>query len=133
MTASEFSNIEVVKGLSGAEPWGKWTDGSTVAFKFKDNLPKDFRLLLMVNNSFGPNIDKQFNVNIATQSQRFAGPARPKLVQLEFKDVPGNTRDITIRVPAPQSPLALGIGKDARKLGLGLIFIALEPITKLHN
>lgn len=128
MTAKELTSLEKSKGLSGAEPWGRWTDASTVSFTFKENLPENFHLLLMANGSFGPNTGKDFLVHVGSQSKTFAGPAGPQFIQLEFNNVPSDIKDIVIQVPNAQSPKDLGIGEDARKLGLGLVFVAIEPI-----
>lgn len=107
---------------------GRWTDASTVSFTFKENLPENFRLLLMVNGSFGSNTGKEFLTHVGTQSKTFTGPAAPQFIQLEFNKVPSDTKDIVIQVPNAQSPKDLGMGEDARKLGLGLVFVAIEPI-----
>lgn len=129
MTVSELTSLQNSKGLSGAEHWGRWTDGSTVSFTFNDNLPENFRFLLMVNGSFGSNNGKNFLIHVGSQSKTFTGPAGPQFIQLEFNNVPSNTKDIVIQVPNPQSPKDLGIGDDGRKLGLGLVFVAIEPIS----
>lgn len=129
MTAKELTSLEKSKGLSGAEKWGRWTDASTVSFTFKENLPENFRLLLMVSGSFGSNNGKEFLVHAGSQSKTFKGPAGPQFIQLDFNKVPSDTKDIVIQVPDARSPKDLGVGNDARKLGLGLVFVAIEPVN----
>jgi hypothetical protein len=117
--------LSLVRGMSGAEPWGAWTEGPTVKLRWWGELPHKFTLILDVR-AFGPNVGKPVFVKIGGQSISFTlSKAEPQQVRLAFDlKAPGDT--MTIEIPAPTSPASLGLSSDARLLGLGLTSLRIE-------
>lgn len=114
------SNYWEGKGISHLEPWGRWSDSGIVTLRFDRPLPSQMRLMLRAH-AFGPNAKKEFAVMVGKQSQLFTlYEDRDEDVWFEFDQVL-NEREIRITVPEPVSPLSLGLGADARMLGIGLV------------
>lgn len=111
-------------GLSGFEPWGRWSDGKTVQVEFATPLPRAMTLLLDAA-AFGPNAQQDVVVRIGAQEQRVRLPPEHHTVRLAFQ-TDGATRRISIEVPQPVSPSALGQSADTRTLGVALYAMAVE-------
>lgn len=117
--------VSEVTGVSGHEPWGRWTDanagGPVARFTFKERLPKNFTLTL-VAGALGPNLGLPIKVKAGGQEQQFIigkGSDKPSAFILKFSEVDGNTLEIT--PPAPCSPKSIGMNEDTRRLGISLI------------
>jgi hypothetical protein len=113
-----------VKGVSGHEPWGRWSDSKEVIFKFKQPLPTQLTLAL-TGGAMGPNIGKAFKIKIGSEEREmiFKGDPfkAPATQRIEFKlNSPSDTIQIT--VPEPSKPPS----GDARMLGIGLISLQIE-------
>lgn len=119
--------ISEVSGVSGLEGWGRWTDGKTVTFKFKDPLPKKFTLLVEAG-AYEDNQGKpiKFRVGPIEKECIFKGDTNsPRVATLHFNSSePGNTLVITI--PAPKKP-----ANEERSLGIGLITMKVDTSGKL--
>jgi phosphoglycerol transferase len=122
--------ITQVAGMSGLEPWGRWSDadvgGPVVRFTFKDKLPAAFKLVVTAN-AFGPNEGKSIQVKAgqATQELTIKNAAEPGAYTIKFEKVDGNTLEFT--PPAPTSPASLNKDSpDQRKLGIGFVSLKLE-------
>jgi len=87
MTSKNISEA-VLKNISGAEPKGRWTDGSPAVVTLNKALPKNCKLTLHVETTFVSNVGQIFSVNIGNNVQNFNGPKAKSLVELYFKDVP---------------------------------------------
>jgi hypothetical protein len=98
--------ITQVAGMSGLEPWGRWSDadagGPVVRFTFKDKLPAAFKLVVTAN-AFGPNEGKSIQVKAgqATQELTIKNAAEPGAYTIKFEKVDGNTLEFI--PPAPTS------------------------------
>lgn len=119
--------IAEVTGVSGREDWGRWTDGPTATFKFKDPLPKKFTLLVEAG-TIGDNLGKpiKFRVGSVEKEAVFkVDIGNPRIATLHFNsEEPGNT--LIIIIPSPsKSPT------DDRKLGLGLTTMKIDTSGKL--
>lgn len=121
--------LKRVEGLSHVEKWGRWSDANlkkSIVFKFKDKLPKSFKLTLFIS-AFGPNKNKKVEVIIGDKKKYFRLEAnRPKHYSLVFTNI--NSNKIIITPPIPISPHILNMSKDNRKLGLGFIKITIDEI-----
>lgn len=126
MKSKELNWMSTIN-VSGPEPWGRWTDGSPVAFKFASWLPKNFRVRFGLNGAFGPVAGSRIEVLIGEQVQTFVAPAGAALIELRFNDVPKATDLLVIKVPDPVSPMELNLSADKRKLGLGLVSVEIIP------
>jgi phosphoglycerol transferase len=113
-----------VQGLSGPEPWGRWSDKREVVLEFSTPLPPAFTLR-MDAAAFGPNVGKPFVVRLGTQERTVLLPEKHGEVVLEFDG--GAEQVMTIRVPQPTSPREVGAGEDGRLLGIALYRMQIEP------
>jgi len=124
-------------GLSGAEPWGRWSSGKVVQFTFTEPLPKKFALHL-TGHAFADNGSKNFevvldkilpeNITLLKTGQKFSVPGDKDVERIMHFDNPTGSRDISIIIPHPVSPAELGLSDDARTLGLALVKMRIEPL-----
>ncbi|MBF0495317.1 MAG: sugar translocase [Deltaproteobacteria bacterium] len=120
-----------VQGLSGREPWGRWSDGnlsSTVKFFFKKPLPRRFTLILRVLPFYSA-VCQAVEVRIGDQVNLFS----PGIGTGEFAMVFNLNHDadvIEITPPNPKSPADLELSPDVRKVSLGFEKLA---IIKAEN
>jgi phosphoglycerol transferase len=126
---SQIKQIESSENLSGAEPWGRWSDGSPLKIKLSEALPKNFKMLITVTQSFGNNLNQPIEVVVSNVSNTFIGPSSKSTISLEYKNVEPNSRVILIKIPHPASPKDLGISSDLRRLGIGISGIEIAPIS----
>lgn len=117
--------VESVKGLSGNEPGGHWTDASlhaSAVLKFTKPLPKSFILELMAE-AFGPNAGAEVAVRVGKIKQHFVveEPGKVQCFELLF-DGTSAADTVEIIPPAPTAPCDLDpASKDTRKLGVRLV------------
>lgn len=114
-----------VSGMSGHEPWGRWTDGEKVTLQFKEPLPQKFTLVIQAN-AFGPNVNEAVQVKIGTTQQALKVTEQGQTHRLAF-DLSASANTIELLIPKPTSPQELKVGDDPRKLGLGLIKLQILP------
>ena len=118
-----------IDGLSHVESWGRWSDSSsgspTVRLTFKDRLPGSFKLLVSAL-AFGPNVGKPIIVKVGNSQQSFIinNNNVDSIYTVYFENVVSNT--IEFVPPEPNSPLSLGVSADARKLGIGLLWLRIQ-------
>lgn len=113
-----------VKGVSGHEPWGRWSDSKQVSFKFKQPLPDKFTLALH-GGAIGPNLGKVFKIKIGSEEKDIVFTSdpfnQPETHRVTFKlNTPSDAIQIT--VPEPSQPS----NGDTRKLGIGMISLKIE-------
>lgn len=124
------SFLRKIEGLSGEEPWGRWSDANTSAtikFNFTEPLPNIFTLSLLAN-AFGPNQGQESTIRIGKHSyklQIYSGQEAQLKVNLQ-----GEISDTIEIIPYnPTSPLELGQSNDSRKLGIGFIKMQIKKIS----
>jgi len=116
--------VTAVTGISGAEPWGRWSDAnlaSTVTIRFRQGLPAKMTAEVTVA-AFGPNLGAPIRMRIG-QAERtivHSDPHAPGTYKLSFEST-GGVDTIEIIPPAPTSPQALAGTADVRKVGVGLV------------
>jgi phosphoglycerol transferase len=120
------ADVASVSGISGPEPWGRWTDGARAVLQFKKTLPSTFQLKLQTNVAFGPNAGIPILVRAGSIQKEFTVTRPDQLIVLDFEGVENADR-IEFVIPKPTSPKELAINEDLRKLGLGLVSLAIGP------
>ena len=117
--------IEKQIGLSDSpERWGTWSIKDKVILQFTKPLPRKFNLVIDAR-AFGPNVGKEFQVRLGQNLDSFTlGSNFEKKIIPIFNPQKLNT--LEIEIPKPTSPLDLGQGSDARKLGIGLAKIQIQ-------
>jgi phosphoglycerol transferase len=117
-SAPALDLLSGVRGLGGAEHWGRWSLGKTVELTFAEPLPRRARLILR-GHAYGPNAGQWFSASVGGQQLRFQVGVDDQDITLDF-DTDGTARVLTITVPQPTAPDGLGSGADQRQLGIGL-------------
>ena len=120
------ADVASVSGISGPEPWGRWTDGARAVLQFKKTLPSRFQLKLQTTGAFGPNAGIPFLVRAGSIQKEFTVTTPDQLILLDFEGVENADR-IEFVIPKPTSPKELAISEDVRKLGIGLVSLAIGP------
>ncbi|MEO7495067.1 MAG: glycosyltransferase family 39 protein [Massilia sp.] len=119
--------LERVEGLSGIEPWGRWSDAADVVLHLADELPARFTLRLRAE-AYGPNAGQDMTVEVGQQRQTMRLAGSKTEVALDFA-TDGHEKAIRITVPQPASPQSLGKGADTRTLGIGLSEMEIVPLA----
>ncbi|WP_339058034.1 DUF7024 domain-containing protein [Candidatus Regiella endosymbiont of Tuberolachnus salignus] len=122
--------IRDVKGLSGYEPWGRWSDAkvaSKVRLDFFSPLPQKFTLVLTAR-PFGPNVDHDLVIKIGEQEQKIKMLNDVNQLRIPFDLLQKSVDFIEFVPPNPTSPQQLGINSDARLLGIGFINLRIEAV-----
>lgn len=121
--------LKDIDGISGPEPWGRWTDANisrTVNIDFVAPLPERFTLSLAAG-PFGPNAEQDMKVKIGKQTFSFKLHAGSPEEYRQVVDLGGEqVSRIEIIPPRPMSPMELGWSSDPRKLGVGLTHLAIQ-------
>jgi phosphoglycerol transferase len=120
-----WPSIVHTTGLSAPEAWGTWSVGREVAIEFATTLPREFKLQL-VGHGFKTNT--AFQVHVGPASKEFGLPNEDDGTSSAVFQTNGDERIIRISIPRPVSPRDLGLGDDARQLGLGLRSLQITTI-----
>ncbi|MEP7063567.1 MAG: hypothetical protein ABI881_14325 [Betaproteobacteria bacterium] len=120
--------IAKLTGISGWEPWGRWTEGPVARIEFTLPLPDHFVLRVDTAVAMRPSAGVDLGIRVGNVERKFKVGAHGSTVEIPF-DTDGRATAIEIHIPEPRSPRQLGIGEDDRKLGIGLKSIAIEPIV----
>lgn len=120
------ADVASVSGISGQEAVGRWTDGPRAAVKFTKPLPATFQLKLQTFAAFGPNVGVPIVVKAGSVQKEFTVTKQNELFLLDFDGVT-NADNIEFVIPKPSSGKDLGVSEETRKLGLGLVTLAIGP------
>jgi len=112
--------VTETQGISGNEPWGRWTAGDKAIIKFKDPLPRAFYLELIVKWAFGLNANAPIKIRVGTNEQTFTVTQTNEIFRFEFL-IDQNVNTIEIIPPKPTSPKSMKKNNDERLLGVGLV------------
>jgi len=112
--------VAETQGISGNEPWGRWTAGDKAIIKFKDPLPRAFYLELIVKWAFGPNAKSPIKIRVGANEQTFTVTQDNEIFRFEFL-IDQNVNTIEIIPPKPTSPKSMKKNNDDRLLGVGLV------------
>lgn len=114
--------VASVSGMSEPEPWGRWSQDKEIEFRFKDPLPRKFRLKILAG-AFDPSFGLPFSVVVGKSTQQLImrnGQSELQPFELEFDQVQGSNT-IKIIVPNPKSPAEIDPKiPDSRALGLAI-------------
>jgi len=124
-------------GFSAQEDWGVWTQGAETKMVFKLNQPvtQDLALTIhgkaLVTDTHGQRLTVTVNGRLVDRQVLTTASPRPKPVPLAAKILGDrDTVEIVLHMPDAASPLELGLGNDARLLGLGIRWVALHPADR---
>jgi len=121
-----------VSGMSGQEPWGRWTDASVgpiAKFRFRQPLPKR-TVVQLTAGAFGPNVGEPVQVRVGSVAKAvvIAANRNPDTFRLVF-DTDGTADTLEIAPPRPTSPHELNAQDgDMRKLGVSLFALRIHEL-----
>ena len=115
-----------IAGFSGWEPWGRWTDGKVARIQLARALPSDFTLHIETAMALPSSVGTDLTIRIGNDERLFQVGSGPTQRDVSFHLNPPASA-IEILIPTPRSPAELGMSTDARKLGIGLKSITIEP------
>lgn len=113
-------------GFSGAEAWGRWTDGREARLVLPRRLPACLELEIQAK-AFGPNAGESLTIEAgqSTTQVRLSGELERR--RLMLCGLLGAS-ELRFRVPRPTSPRSLDLGDDGRRLGIGVARISLRAL-----
>lgn len=126
LTWPEF--IKDVQGVSGPEPWGRWSDARLdygARFDFFSPLPTRFTLHLSAR-PFGRNGEQEILVKVGDQTHRVTLRTGDPEIRLPIVLTSDRVDSIEFIPQEPVSPKELGINDDVRKLGIGFVRMHFE-------
>jgi phosphoglycerol transferase len=113
-------------GLAYSESWGRWAIGPTMSLRFRQELPKKFRLRIR-GHAFDSNHGLPVTIKVGSSVETVTMSARNGFktytVDMCTEDSPSI---IEIRNPNPKSPNELSSGKNSDKRSLGIALASLE-------
>ncbi|CAN7711084.1 sugar translocase [Pseudoduganella sp. LjRoot289] len=118
-----------VRGVSGPEPWGRWSDARlhpAVQIELAEPLRQPFTLVLTVA-PYGPNAGQPLAVRAG--AQQLSVPLQPGAQTYRLRIDPAGTPLglIELAPPQPVTPRSQGGGNDERLIGIGLQHLSIEP------
>ena len=119
------ADVASVSGISHHEPWGRWTDGDRAVLQFRKPLPSTFQLKLQTASAFVPTAGVLILVRAGSIQKEFTVTSLNQLILLDFDGVVNADR-LEFMIPHSTSPKELAVSDDPRKLGLGLVSLAIR-------
>jgi len=117
--------IASISGLSGVEPWGRWSDQGKSTFEFVQALPQRFTLVLKAH-AFASNANKPTKVEIGSHAYDIQLTAGDSEIRLDVDLQGENTDRITFIPPAPISPHKVDKSNhDQRTIAIGFVSMSL--------
>lgn len=115
-----------IKGLSEAEPWGRWSDAERVVITLNHLLDKEFVLdVTAIGHDCNAGADIKVKIGSVSQIARFgADMDNAQTVSLSFR-LRRPTNVIEFTVPHPTQP-----ANDSRMIGLGLVRLKMRPLSE---
>lgn len=117
--------LSSIQGLSQPEAWGTWSSGGQVTFEFSAPLPENFSVHL-VAHAFGPNVGKDFVVQVGGSTIKFKLGEIPKEIVLKINNIKKSST-MRIIIPSPISPKELGLSDEDRRLGIAFSRLQIVP------
>lgn len=115
-------------GLGAREPWGRWSVGDLVTFRFTAKLPPSFTVDIELADVFGPNVHKSLRVRAGNQTavQTLKEIGAQRRYRFEFAAVDAKVLEIDIPHPSrPKDMIELG-DEDPRRIGVAFVMLKIE-------
>jgi hypothetical protein len=115
--------LHYLYGFSAGEMSHRWSIGSSATICFTAPLPLAGKIAINAA-AFGPNIGRPFTLHIDEFSHIFTLKDTFEVIEIPYT-VKSPTNKITINIPSPVSPRALGLSGDDRPLGIDVKTISI--------
>ncbi|WP_456683108.1 DUF7024 domain-containing protein [Bradyrhizobium sp. USDA 3311] len=127
------NNGALIQGWSQLEPWGVWSDGNRaqLGFVIASALTGHPKLVIECKAFITQGSPEQ-RIELWSQNMKLGDASLRKdtntvTVPLEgLRLPPGTPFIVELRLPLAKSPQQLGLSQDLRKLGIGLVRVALD-------
>ena len=117
--------VSSYKGISGREPWGRWTDGEEAIVDFVQPLPRKF-ILKIKAELFSALVGIPVKIIVgSTQLEAKFNSQEATEVALNVT-TDGKATSIILKLSEAKSPMELGWSADTRRLGLALIKLQID-------
>ncbi len=119
--------VQSISGLSGREPWGRWSDARThpwIEIRFRSPLPRRGSLSLTAK-AFGPNVGEPTRIRLGSHETSLRFAAHDTTVVIDYESDTGPTL-LEIVPPHPTAPTQLGLSADVRQLAIGLVQLTIS-------
>ena len=122
-----------VSGMSAAEQFGRWTDangGSMAKFRFKQPLPKQFEVEIIVSAAFDSNLNSVVKLQVGNVEKSITITPQHLMVPFHVKFKTDGLADTLKIIPfKPTSPNEIDPkNPDTRKLGIGLTSLKIKNV-----
>ena len=125
----KYLNGVSIRGLSGLEDWGRWSDGDIIELKFSSNLPKEFELTIDTLGFFTQGLSNNFiTVSVSKDEKKFEVKAEPMIIVARFRNNQNNNK-IQIKIPVSRTPKTLGVSVDDRYLGGRFVSFQIKTVS----
>lgn len=121
-------SVGKIEGLSHAEAFGRWSNAAVVELYFLTPMSGVVQLTLNAR-AFGPNVGQPFILRIGEEERTFTLQEANQEVSLNFK-LSEPTQKLSIIVPQPTSPKALGLSTDNRLLGIAMHKLQIKQVNE---
>ena len=126
---SVLPNVVVgVSGLSIREQYGRWSDGDEIVIVFGKCIPSKKVKVTVSGHAFGPNAGQPFGLSIGSGHAEIVFSEDGATQEIYLDSGEGCFNKVRLAVPNKLSPEQLGLGPDARQLGVKLSAISFEFI-----
>lgn len=126
--ASLSPAIQAIKGVSGHEQWGRWSDANLhpgVEIRFRAPLPQRGAVTLTAR-AFGPNAEQPIRVRIGgCETEWRFGVHDTTAIKTYSVHAPSQVLEIV--PPCPTRPCDIDASHDSRRLGIGLVRLTIMP------
>jgi hypothetical protein len=117
--------VSGVKGISGREDFGRWTDSGEAVIEFLQPLPQRFTLKITAGASTEA-LGKWVEVIVGDCHRRVRFERQTPSEAIVSVVTDGQASAIILQLPGVKSPRELGVSEDARRLGLALVSLRIE-------
>lgn len=108
-----------LSGFSGAEDWGRWSDGAHATLTCRAPDATSVRISLTTFSPGGRRQNVLVSVNGAV-SQQFTLDGTQQTLSIQLPPLAGGQMSLRFDLPDAISPKEAGVGEDARRLGIGV-------------
>jgi hypothetical protein len=126
------NHVSLSQGWSLPEPWGTWSTGEVSSFQFQAKFESNSEYLVILNTSgfvtpanpkmvVGVYFNNIFAKNLIFNPESQQREDTFNLTSMGVVLSGDETINVSFKIDNPKSPQELGLSRDPRKLGLGLI------------
>ena len=117
-----------VSGLSIREQYGRWSDSDEIVIVFGKCIPSKKVKVSVSGHAFGPNAGKPFGLSIGSGHAEIMFSEAGSTQEIYLDSRGGCHNKMRLAIPNKSSPAHLGLGPDARQLGVKLSALSFEFI-----